>query len=235
MLKVAVCDDSEIAIRELECHFKSLHSVSLDYEIFTGAKDLLNYLNLNIGSFDVYLLDIEMPHMNGIMLAKQIRNFDISALIIFQTVHASYVYDVFDLITFHYLQKPVSFEKLEEVLKRAEIYINKKKCRFHFTFAKEYFTISCKDILYFEQNLRKVMIYTKEGIYVSYMTAKEVMRQLDPTMFVELGASYIVNLEYVKVLTRNVAILCNEKNLPISRRNRKKVREKQLQYERNKM
>lgn len=235
MLKVAVCDDSTIALEHLERHFESLHSISFEYEIFYRANDLLNYISLNIGSFDVYLLDIEMPDMNGIMLAKRIRSFDISALIIFQTVHLTYVYDVFDIITFHYLQKPVSFEKLEEVLKRAEVYINKKKCRFHFAYAKEYFTISCMDILYFEQSRRKVVIYTKEGMYESYMTAKEVMRQLDSTVFVELGASYIVNLEYVKVLSRNVAILYNEKYLPISRRNRKEVREKQLQYEMKKM
>ncbi len=235
MLKVAVCDDSAISLEQIECHFESLHSISFEYEIFYRAKDLLNYISLNIGSFDVYLLDIEMPDMNGIMLAKQIRSFDISSLIIFQTVHLTYVYDVFDIITFHYLQKPVSFEKLEEVLKRAEVYINKKKCRFHFTYAKEYFTISCMDILYFEQSRRKVVINTKEGIYVSYMTAKEVMRQLDTTMFVELGASYIVNLEYVKVLSGNEAILYNEKYLPISRRNRKEVRDKQLQYEMKKM
>ncbi len=235
MLRIAVCDDSTAALEQIECYFESLHSIELEYEIFHGANDLLHYMSVNAGSFDVYLLDIEMPDMNGIMLAKRIRNSDISSLIIFQTVHPAYVYDVFDIVTFHYLQKTILFEKLEEVLLRAEVYINRKKSRFHFTYAKENFTISCNDILYFEQNRRKVIIYTKEGTYVSYMTVKEVMRQLENTVFVELGVSYIVNLEYVKVIARDVAILYNEKYLPISRKNRKAVKEKQLQYEMKRM
>lgn len=235
MLRVAVCDDSTITLEQIEQYFESLQSIELKYEIFHGANDLLHYISVNADSFDVYILDIEMPDMNGIILAERIRNFDISALIIFQTVHPAYVYDVFDIVTFHYLQKPVLLEKFEDVLQKAEVYINRKKCRFHFTYAKETYTISCNDILYFEQNRRKVIINTKYGAYESYMTAKEVMRQLERTIFVELGVSYIVNLEYVKVVTGNVAILYNEKYLPISRKNRKAVKEKQLQYEMKRM
>lgn len=235
MLKVAVCDDSTITLKQIEQYFESLQSIELTYEIFHGANDLLHYMSVNIDSFDVYLLDIEMPDMNGILLAKRIRSFDFSALIIFQTVHPAYVYDVFDIVTFHCLKKSILFEKLEEVLQRAEVYINRKKCRFHFNFAKENYTISCKDILYFEQNRRKVNIYTKAGAYESYMTNKEVMRQLEASEFVKLGVSYIVNLEYVRVIARDVVILNNEKYLPISRKNRKTVREKQLQYEMKRM
>ena len=98
--------------------------------------------------YHLYIFDIEMPEMNGLQLAKEIRKIDAKALFVFLTGYTQYVMDVFEVITFDYISKPITVEKLESVLLKAMQYLHIIKRDFVFQFRKNQFRISCDDIVY---------------------------------------------------------------------------------------
>ena len=116
MLKIAVCDDSRTDVEMLEIAFDTLDSFSIEYDVYFGAGELLRYQALHQEAYNLYIFDIEMPGMNGLELAKEIRKRDAKALFVFLTGYSQYVMDVFDVITFDYIPKPITSQKLESVL-----------------------------------------------------------------------------------------------------------------------
>uniref|UniRef100_UPI0040572F54 LytR/AlgR family response regulator transcription factor n=1 Tax=Agathobacter sp. TaxID=2021311 RepID=UPI0040572F54 len=159
MLKIAICDDSRTDVEMLESAFDKLRQYPIEYDVYFSAKELLEYHTLNEEVYPLYIFDIEMPQINGLELAKEIRERDAKALFVFLTSYTQYVMDVFDVITFDYISKPITVEKLESVLLKAMRYLNLIKQDFVFQFRKNHFRVCCDDILYFEKKGRQAVIH----------------------------------------------------------------------------
>lgn len=87
--------------------------------------------------------------------------------------------DVFEVITFDYISKPITVEKLESVLLKAMQYLHMIKRDFVFQFRKNQFRISCDDIVYFEKKGRQAVIHTISENFKANMTTEEIWKQLD--------------------------------------------------------
>jgi DNA-binding LytR/AlgR family response regulator len=70
--------------------------------------------------FDVLFIDIQMKEMNGMELARKIREVDRDMVLIFTTGIADYIQDGYEVEAMHYLLKPIRREKVEECLDKAE-------------------------------------------------------------------------------------------------------------------
>lgn len=141
MLNIAVCDDSRTDVEMLESAFDKLAQYQFSYEVYFTAKELLKHV-IDYGEmYHLYIFDIEMPEMNGLQLAKEIRKIDAKALFVFLTGYTQYVMDVFEVITFDYISKPITVEKLESVLLKAMQYLHMIKRDFVFQFRKNQFRI----------------------------------------------------------------------------------------------
>ena len=81
-------------------------------EGFTDAESALTYLREH--SADIALLDINMPDINGITLAAQIKQLHPQMAILFLTAYKQYAFDAYAVHPAGYLLKPVSLEKLAE-------------------------------------------------------------------------------------------------------------------------
>ena len=227
-MRVAICDDCNSCLAHIEKIINKRKDFILEYESFSNGQELRNYIYENEIRFDVYILDIEMPGMNGIELAKEIRKLDISALILFQTSHMSYIGEALDTFMFHYLEKPVDDRKLEDLLIKAHFHLKKTGKRFSFIHQKNPCSIPYKDIIYFEKDKRKVKIHTVFEIYETYASMKDILSRLEEDDFLEVSCSYIVNLEYVNKIKKDEVLLYNGSIFAIGRTKMKKVREKQF-------
>lgn len=108
----------------------------------------------------MYIFDIEMPGMSGLELAKEIRKEDAKALFVFLTGYTSYVMDVFEVVTFDFIQKPATAEKLSPVLLKAASYLDLTRQEFVSSYRKNQFRVQYSDILYIEKKERKAYIHT---------------------------------------------------------------------------
>jgi DNA-binding LytR/AlgR family response regulator len=231
MLNIAICDDSVYCIEMLEKLLDAYPGKkSIQYDVFDNPIHLLDYQKANNVLYKLYILDIEMDDMNGISLAKSIRKFDQKSLIVFLTSHNQYVFDVFNVVVFDFLLKPITQEKLYATLNKVFEYLNITKKVFVFSYRKNLFSLYCDEILYFEKLRRSLIIHTEEKTYICNMTISQIWEQLDQSYFAHIHTSYIVNLKYIREIVQKEIILTNNTQLHIAKSYRQSIKEKHLQF-----
>lgn len=146
--------------------------------------------------YDLLLLDIEMDGINGVEMAKQIRHEDETVQIIFITGYPDYMCQGYDLSALHYLIKPVSNEKLFEVLDRALKNIKKGGNRVIFTTDGGEKVVALDAILYAESYSHNMHIVTTDGAFDVRMTISSLAEVLG-NEFISTHRSYIVNLSHI--------------------------------------
>ena len=122
MLKIAICDDD---VKELENTFKMISEFTeekseIDFYIrrFQSAYDMFECIDNGI-AFNIYILDIIMPLMNGIDVGAKIREKDENAIIIYLTTSTDYAIKSYSVYAFQYLLKPVNPKELFNILEKA--------------------------------------------------------------------------------------------------------------------
>ena len=232
---IAICDDSPADIEKTESILERMKDRTIVYDVFYSGRELLTYKENHDIKYNLYILDIEMKDMDGLSLAKKIRENDAKALIIFLTSYSSYVYDVFEVVTFDFIIKPITFEKMKRALEKVANFLQLTKQNFNFSYRQNMYTISCDEIIYIEKKGRQAFIYTETQSYKSNMTIAEIWMQLDETVFTHIHNSIIVNLEFIKEINKDEIILKNGKILFISRGHKLELKEKHLSYVKGKM
>ena len=197
---------------------------------YTVLKELLKHVIDDGEMYHLYIFDIEMPEMNGLQLAKEIRKIDAKALFVFLTGYTQYVMDVFEVITFDYISKPITVEKLESVLLKAMQYLHMIKRDFVFQFRKNQFRISCDDIVYFEKKGRQAVIHTISENFKANMTTEEIWKQLDDKVFAHIHVSYIINLGHIRAIDGDEVVMDNEERLLIARSHKQNLKEKHMEF-----
>ena len=95
-MHIAVCDDDEISricILKLLSEYASLHkNISLSFSAFSNPEALLDVAE-KVDGFDIYILDIVMPKMNGIELGIKLRNQGYDGSIIYLTSSTDFAID----------------------------------------------------------------------------------------------------------------------------------------------
>lgn len=229
-MRIAVCEDNNIVAAFMEDYIASMDAENIEYEIFTSGDDLIHYMERENVTFNILFMDIEMPGRNGIETSAYVREKDKNALIIFITDHKEYVYEVFDVLPFRFLIKPVTREALNLVMKKAFEHFNLTKQVFFFKQNKTQLQVAFDEIIYFEGNLRKVRLVTTGGEYDFYGKISEVVKKLDGNLFLQIHNSYIVNMDQIRKISESVVLLKSGIALPISKKYREYVRQKHIQY-----
>ena len=229
-MRIAVCEDNNIVAAFMEDYIASMDAENIEYEIFTSGDDLIHYMERENVTFNILFMDIEMPGRNGIETSAYVREKDKYALIIFITDHKEYVYEVFDVLPFRFLIKPVTREALNLVMKKAFEHFNLTKQVFFFKQNKTQLQVAFDEIIYFEGNLRKVRLVTTGGEYDFYGKISEVVKKLDGNLVLQIHNSYIVNMEQIRKISESVVLLKSGTTLPISKKYREYVRQKHIQY-----
>lgn len=91
---------------------------AVEYEFYQNPGEMLAAYARQERKADMYILDIEMPGMDGLAVAREIRNRDSRTLIVFLTSYTKYMPDVFEVVTFDYIQKPITAERLRMLLEK---------------------------------------------------------------------------------------------------------------------
>lgn len=232
IMRIAVCDDNQITSNYIEECLSKLSLKDISVDVFCSGNDLINYIEKNPDSvyFNIYFMDIEMPGMNGIETAAYIRQKDKNSLIIFITEHKEYIYQVFEVLPFRFIIKPLVKEKLDTVLKEAFENILTTKQLFFFKVERQNYQIPFDKIIYFEGAGRKVKLYTETEEHVYYDKISNIKEKVNENLFLQIHASYLVNMEFIRMISETEVILEGNVILPISKRFRKEVRALHLNF-----
>lgn len=222
-MRIAVCDDNPKELERIKGCFCRIQGYDLVCSYFDSTSTVMEILKTENSPYDLYILDIEMPGMNGLKLAKSIREKDSRALFVFLTSYTRYMKDVFDVVTFDFIEKPISDEKLLHILERAATYLNITSQHFSFGYRASRYSLKYDRILYIEKKGRQALIHTFEDVYKTNMTLEEIWKQLNPKSFVHIHSSYIINLYNLDRKDNEIAIMRNGEKLHITKGYRREL------------
>ena len=222
-MRIAVCDDNPKELERIKGCFCRIQGYDLVCSYFDSTSTVMEILKTENSPYDLYILDIEMPGMNGLKLAKSIREKDSRALFVFLTSYTRYMKDVFDVVTFDFIEKPISDEKLLQILERAATYLNITSQHFSFGYRASRYSLKYDRILYIEKKGRQALILTFEDVYKTNMTLEEIWKQLNPKSFVHIHSSYIINLYNLDRKDNEIAIMRNGEKLHITKGYRREL------------
>lgn len=197
VIKVAICDDVPVIIKDIENLLLEYDSSLFEIDIFYNPFRLIELLKSN--TYDLFILNIEFPNLSGIEIAKTIRKNNYTCPIIFISSFKEYMEQVFKVNPFDYILKPVTKNKLYPALNRAIKYLDFDISKFMFTFNKVFYSLSFNEIIYFEKNKRRVLIHTPTDIYITLLQTRALLSKVNDN-FVQVHTSFIVNVKYVKKL-----------------------------------
>lgn len=237
MIKSILVDDEIMLLGELRALIEQTGKVQVcgtyndPYEALVKIRDT---------KVDAVFLDIEMPKMNGIDLAKRIAKIDDDIQIVFVTAYEQYALKAFEVSAVHFLLKPVTEDRLNQAIDRVLRVKRMNKLggdnipqftkgnansndRVSVKDGDNTFIIKTADILYLKSENRKTIIVTKSDSYKSRTSLQEWGNKLNEIGFIRCHRSYIINSDYILKLIHIIGEYkeltldyCNV-NIPISR------------------
>lgn len=229
MLRIALCDDAPLCVEQMRRYIelvgKRIQRKFEIVEVYAGDR-LLDEI-ANTGSFDLILLDIEMPGMNGVDVAKKIREDDYQTLIVYVSSHEGYYRELFDVEPFRFVKKPVEEEIMISVITKAVERIDQKSTDFHFKSNRKILKIPTREIMYFDSQKRVVNVHTEKEVYSYYDKLDSISERMsvENPEFIRIHKSYLVNYHFIRQWEFTKVVLYNGTILQISEDRRKSVRE----------
>lgn len=231
-----IVEDEFLAREELKYFINNFSSIDIKGEFEDGV-EVLKYLQEN--EVDVIFLDINIPLLDGIVLARSISKFSVKPYIVFITAYKEYAVEAFEIEAFDYILKPYDGKRITYMLKKLEIAFKNIKKEEHERKVinkvtlwdnEKIIVVDINDINYCEAKERVTSVYTDEGAYSVNMSISEFYETLPKDMFFKCHRSFLVNLTKIKEIipwfnnTYNLRLKNIDFNVPVSRSNIKDFR-----------
>lgn len=229
VFSIAICEDENYLLEELhkkaETYLKARH-LPAEIHTFTTGEDLLE----EQCPFDLILLDMVLPGMNGLEAAKRLSR---KAPIIFITSYREYAVDAFEVEAVHYLLKPVTDDRLYQAMDRALDRSGQADARtLALKESGKTHILPIRDILYCEVFDHRVCIHTAQDNYEYSGTLGMLGKELDGRFF-RCHRSYLINMSCVVAQEKGTAIVSNGSRVLISRRKQSEFMQRLLDYLKN--
>ncbi len=219
-MRIAIVEDDYKASKSLRNMLeKYAHEKDIKINIneFDGAISFINSFKSN---FDIIFMDINMPVMNGMDAAKELRKIDENVILYFITNMAQYAINGYEVGAIDFLVKPVTYYQLKLKLEKALMELKRKdNDKIVVVHKNGMLRISTHDIYFIEVLGHHLCYHTIKGNFTSYGTLKEVFNKIQDPLFLQCNRCYVINLRYVNEINDQTVRVEND-TLQISR-NRK--------------
>jgi two-component system LytT family response regulator len=206
-MKVIIVEDEVLAQQELNWLIKE-HSHMEIVGTFDDGMDVLKYLQHH--EVDAIFLDINIPSLDGVLLAQNISKFAHKPFIVFITAWKEHAVEAFELEAFDYILKPYQESRIIGMLQKLEAaYQQQNAPASGTTTNREALTINLvkderiivtdiNDIYYAEAHEKMTFVYTRREAYVMSMNITEFCHRLPESHFFRCHRSYCVNVSKIR-------------------------------------
>lgn len=229
MIRIALCDDDLIYINSVlkPIVAQALKNAEIQAEVcfFTDGNELVREFQEH-RDFDIVILDIDMPKMNGKAIAEQLRKMNSEFTLVFITAFSNEAISTIPYSIKAFIPKDVSGERMLESLVKLFRDYSAQNTRYRvFEIIKdksaELIRINNDDIFYFQNRFEHIYLYTNdEQFLLTERSIKQLEQRYDLTGFCRIHTDLIVNIGKVYEIMKNDIVLTNGKKLPVSRRRR---------------
>lgn len=233
MFNVSVCDDSQFDIEKIKnCLSEFSKKEHIDFNISEFSNPEMLMYEVEDGKIaDIFILDVEMPDMDGFELADKIREYTETSVIIFLTSHDEMASMGYKSKALRYVIKLNLERDIEEALESAVAEISSaddKTISLHRY--NDYWRIPYKDIICVSRISRQLVITTRLlGEITDNRGIKEFFDTLEDNRFLFIDRSCFVNIDYISRINGFSLKLKDGQVLPISRRSLKNVKQTLLE------
>ena len=206
-MKVLIVEDEVLAQQELNWLIKE-HSQMEVVGTFDDGMDVLKYLQHH--EVDAIFLDINIPSLDGVLLAQNISKFAHKPFIVFITAWKEHAVEAFELEAFDYILKPYQESRIIGMLQKLEAAYQQQNAPASANSpSREALTINLvkderiivtdiNDIYYAEAHEKMTFVYTRREAYVMSMNITEFCHRLPESHFFRCHRSYCVNLSKIR-------------------------------------
>jgi len=205
-VKAIIVEDEFLAQQELSWLIRQHSQLQIE-ATFDDGLDVLKYLQTH--QPDVIFLDINIPSLDGMLLAQNISKFAHRPHIVFITAYKEHAVEAFELEAFDYILKPyhemriiTMLRKLENTLQQAATGgADSPRSQTHtinLTRDERIIVTDIDDIYYAEAHEKMTFVYTRREEYVMSMNITEFCSRLPDEAFFRCHRSYCVNLSKIR-------------------------------------
>ncbi|ACS86140.1 LytR/AlgR family response regulator transcription factor [Musicola paradisiaca] len=207
-MKAIMVEDEFLAQQELRWLIKQHSQIEVD-AVFDDGLDVLKYLQDH--RVDVIFLDINIPSLDGVLLAKNISQFAHRPLIVFITAYKNHAVEAFELEAFDYILKPYHESRIVSMLQKLESAWRQQQAQptasgaprpapmtINLVKDKRIIVTNIHDIYYAESHEKLTFVYTRRDEFVMSMNITEFCSRLPEAHFFRCHRSYCVNLSKIR-------------------------------------
>lgn len=209
MYKCIIIDDEELARDLLKNHIGKLDFLELvgSFENPLEAMSILKKEDIKI-----VFLDIQMPEIKGTEFAKLVPP---TTKIIFTTAYSEYALEGFELNAIDYLLKPISFQRFLKAVQKIKTDVPLYSDTLTIKSGYDLFKVKVDDLTHIESDSEYVLFYANGKKIMSYQSLKSLEKTLDPSQFMRVHRSFIINRSKVTGLKGRDLIL-SDLIIPVS-------------------
>ncbi|MCZ4060553.1 LytTR family DNA-binding domain-containing protein [Pantoea sp. LMR881] len=203
-MKAIIVEDEFLAQQELSWMIQQHSQIQIE-ACFDDGLDVLKYLQQH--RVDVIFLDINIPSLDGMLLAQNIHQFAHKPLIVFITAWKEHAVDAFELEAFDYILKPYHESRIITMLSKLEATWQQQHAQTpaaHVSHTvnlhkdERIIVTDVNDIYYVEAHEKLTFVYTRREAYVMSMNISEFCSRLPEQQFFRCHRSYCVNLNKIR-------------------------------------
>ena len=234
-MRIAACDDNLEFLQELSellnKYSEESHS-NVEYKMYTNPLELVTQMEQGI-HYDIILMDVCMPGMNGIQCAKDIRACDNFVKIVFLTSSTEYAVESYSVKAHDYLLKPIQKERLFSLLKQTEKEADVIEKNIFVLKSKTGITkISLSKLEYCEVINRKIILHliNNEECECNLRMNELEEKLKEHGKFLKPHRSFLVNMDYIQSLTTHSIIMESGIKIPIPREKYAQIKQAYMEY-----
>jgi DNA-binding LytR/AlgR family response regulator len=226
-MKIAVCDDDKKDIKRLQSLIRKYDEVNhtgLTISEYKSGTELLDAISRGEET-DIIFLDINMDDMDGLSVAKRIREIDDDVPIILVTAFMNYALDGYKVKASRFLIKDDLDKTFDECMDDICKDIRKKSKTIAFNCVEGEMRLKASDIILIETSGHKNLIKLKNETYQIYEKLDGLEEMLKGYGFLRTHNSFLVNMAHIRGINSYVLTLDDGRQLPVPKARYKQVRQ----------